>query len=89
MLDQSSHKLPVNNKRPLADLYKTFMKSANFGSWLQARTSDLNREWRRNYLNVLCTQDMKRWTQERVMMQCEVECVDLFLRLQEEIVCSF
>ena len=38
------------------------------------------------YLNVFVSSDVQGWARERIQLQSEVECVDLLLRMQEEIV---
>ncbi|KAI8814967.1 hypothetical protein BJ742DRAFT_671214 [Cladochytrium replicatum] len=86
IIEQSVPTLPVATRRPVAELYRLFLKSPNFSSWLQARTEDVHREWRRQYLQVMCTADIPKWTEERLQIPGgEVECVDLLLRLRDEL----
>ncbi|KAI8812444.1 hypothetical protein BJ742DRAFT_736084 [Cladochytrium replicatum] len=85
-IEQSVPTLPVATRRPVAELYRIFLKSPNFSSWLQARTEDVHREWRRQYLQVMCTADIPKWTEERMQVPGgEVECVDLLLRFRDEL----
>ncbi|KAI9318265.1 DNA alkylation repair enzyme-domain-containing protein [Obelidium mucronatum] len=79
----SNPNLPVTSKKALLGFYKQFLKSPNFASWLQNRSAELNREWRSHYMNVLCESDILAWGAERGRL--EIECVDLLLRLKEEI----
>jgi hypothetical protein len=66
------------------EFYRLFLKSPNFGSWLQTRTSEVYREWRRYYVEIMCNSDITLWTRETG--RDEVECIDLMLRIKEEIV---
>ncbi|KAJ3180110.1 Protein dennd6a [Irineochytrium annulatum] len=83
--------MPVQNRRPLVDFYRQFLKSPNFGLWLQTRTADLNREWKRHYFGILCDANIAEWVaggaggDERNMPKQEVECVDLLLRMRDEL----
>ncbi|TPX71120.1 hypothetical protein SpCBS45565_g01383 [Spizellomyces sp. 'palustris'] len=92
-----STNLPVNCKRPLSDLYRAFLLSVNFAAWLQSRTEEVYREWRRRYLDVLCEEDVASWAIERLNGAApnrvrrrgstgDVECVDLLLRIRDEVV---
>ncbi|KAJ3162799.1 hypothetical protein HDU86_003773 [Geranomyces michiganensis] len=94
--------LPVATKRPLKDLYRTFLVSPNFAAWLQHRTEDVFRDWRRRYIAVLCTHDVDAWARERLgdvgrspskrssarrsSGAGDIECVDLILRVRDEVV---
>ena len=89
LLESSPPLLSVALKGPVAELYRKFLKSANFGSWLQIRTGQVNREWRIAYLNVICTQNMEEWAREKLLSHRDVEVMDLLLRIQDELVCSF
>ncbi|KAJ3066171.1 Protein dennd6a [Podochytrium sp. JEL0797] len=79
----STPNLPVSSKKSLLQFYKQFLKSPNFASWLQHRSAELNREWRAHYMHVLCDSDVVAWGRERGRQ--EIECVDLLLRLKEEV----
>ena len=85
MLEQSLPKLPVSVKKPLVELYSCFFRSIHFGSWLQYRTSDINREWRRAYLNLICSSDIQKWTFEKLSLESDAEVIDLFFRIQDEL----
>ncbi|KAI9094902.1 hypothetical protein DFS34DRAFT_627620 [Phlyctochytrium arcticum] len=90
--------LPVNCKRPRVDLYRAFLHSANFAAWLQYRTEETYREWRRRYIEVLCADDVADWALQKLSAPHahnphrrrhsapNVECVDLMLRLRDEVV---
>ncbi|KAI8589363.1 hypothetical protein BDZ88DRAFT_418612 [Geranomyces variabilis] len=94
--------LPVATKRPLKDLYRAFLLSPNFAAWLQHRTEDVFRDWRRRYIAVLCTHDVDAWARERLGDVArspsrrspvrrgsgagDIECVDLILRVRDEVV---
>ncbi|KAJ3017717.1 Protein dennd6b [Thoreauomyces humboldtii] len=101
----STNILPVSNKRPLRDLYRAFLLSPNFAAWLQHRTEEVFRDWRRRYLCVLCTHDVTAWARDRLTngpsasgrnhsaptggrrgSAGDVECVDLILRIRDEVV---
>ncbi|KAJ3026619.1 UNVERIFIED_CONTAM: Protein dennd6a [Siphonaria sp. JEL0065] len=75
--------LPVTSKKALLGFYTQFLKSPNFASWLQYRSAELNREWRAHYMNVLCDSDVNAWGAEQGRQ--EIECVDLLLRVKEEV----
>ncbi|TPX61088.1 hypothetical protein PhCBS80983_g01368 [Powellomyces hirtus] len=58
--------LPVHTKRPLRDLYRAFLLSPNFAAWLQHRTEEVFRDWRRKYIAVLCTSDVENWAKDKL-----------------------
>ncbi|KAI8915255.1 hypothetical protein DFJ77DRAFT_430348 [Powellomyces hirtus] len=74
--------LPVHTKRPLRDLYRAFLLSPNFAAWLQHRTEEVFRDWRRKYIAVLCTSDVENWAKDKLANAC----VDLILRIRDEVV---
>ncbi|KAH9245799.1 hypothetical protein BASA81_016689 [Batrachochytrium salamandrivorans] len=77
--------LPVTAKRPIPELYRQFLKSPNFATWLQHRTAEVGREWQHQYFNVLCFSDIASWAKERLNAHADVECIDLLLRLRNEV----
>ncbi|KAI8822084.1 uncharacterized protein EV422DRAFT_577802 [Fimicolochytrium jonesii] len=98
-IEQCAPNLPVTPKRPIADLYRSFLLSPNFAAWLQHRTSDVFRDWRRRYLEVLCNEDVETWARSKLQKAAtrgglsgrrgsggDVECVDLLLRIRDEVV---
>lgn len=95
-IEQTPPNLPVSCKRPLSDLYRAFLMSPNFAAWLQCRTSQVFQDWRRKYLEVLCTADVEGWVKAKIGGRSwgdgrrsgggDVECVDLLLRLRDEVV---
>ncbi|KAJ3066260.1 Protein dennd6b, partial [Quaeritorhiza haematococci] len=86
-IEQSAPTLPVGMKRSIVDLYRAFLKSPNFASWLQHRTSEMYREWRRKYFEVLCEADVVKWCGDKIEGAggSDVECVDLLLRMRDEL----
>ncbi|KAJ3219641.1 Protein dennd6a [Dinochytrium kinnereticum] len=82
-IEASAPTLPVQSRRSIVELYRLFLKSPNFGLWLQTRTQEVNREWRRHYINVICDSDIVQWMKSE--KREEIECVDLLLRIREEI----
>ncbi|KAJ3039424.1 Protein dennd6a [Rhizophlyctis rosea] len=84
-IEQTAPNLPVPSRRSISDLYRQFLKSPNFAAWLQHRTSEVYREWRRRYLDVLCESDMEGWAKGRMERGGEVEVVDLLLRIRDEL----
>ncbi|KAJ3186489.1 Protein dennd6a [Gaertneriomyces sp. JEL0708] len=96
-IEQTAPNLPVHCKRPITDLYRAFLMSPNFAAWLQNRTSEVFREWRRRYLEVLAGSDVEKWAKAKLGTTFlsgtnarrgsgDVECVDLLLRLRDEVV---
>ncbi|KAI8928173.1 hypothetical protein BC831DRAFT_449471 [Entophlyctis helioformis] len=84
-IEQSVPTLPIAAKRPIPDLYRLFLKSPSFAAWLQSRTADVTREWRQRYLDTLCFSPVDTWARGRLAARADVECVDLLLRLREEL----
>ncbi|KAJ3387506.1 hypothetical protein HDU84_000757 [Entophlyctis sp. JEL0112] len=82
-LKTSPPDLPVKSKKLLIDLYARFLKSPNFAAWLQQRSAEVNRDWRAQYTSVLVDADVVAWMREKGRR--EVECVDLMLRLKDEV----
>jgi len=81
MVETTPPLLPVALKRPLTDLYRAFLMSPNFASWLQGKTADVYRLWRKRYLQVICQADLRLWS----ITIGQVETVDLLLRIREEL----
>ncbi|KAH9248472.1 hypothetical protein BASA81_013871 [Batrachochytrium salamandrivorans] len=48
-IEQSIPILPVTAKRPIPELYRQFLKSPNFATWLQHRTAEVGREWQHQF----------------------------------------
>ncbi|KAJ3126014.1 Protein dennd6b [Nowakowskiella sp. JEL0407] len=84
MVESNVPTLPVSNRRPIPELYRNFLKSPNFASWLQHRTTNFYRDWRRRYLSVLSDSDISQWMANRDD-DGDVECVDLLMRLKDEL----
>ncbi|KAH6574559.1 hypothetical protein BASA61_006936 [Batrachochytrium salamandrivorans] len=84
-IEQSIPILPVTAKRPIPELYRQFLKSPNFATWLQHRTAEVGREWQHQYFNVLCFSDVASWAKGRLNAHADVECIDLLLRLRNEV----
>ena len=74
--------IPLFSKRPLIDFYRAFLKSPNFASYLKQRTSDVYRSWRSQYLQILCTSDLKAWIDKQ---NDTIEIIDLLMRLRDEL----
>ena len=74
------------SKRPTADLYRAFLKSPNFASWLAQKTKAAYRDWRNHYLNLLANADIEYYVKVRIS-DSFIECIDLLMRLREEVVC--
>ncbi|KAJ3361835.1 hypothetical protein HDU91_003721 [Kappamyces sp. JEL0680] len=83
-IDQSVPSLPLQSKRPLAEFYDKFLMSPNFASWLSHKTSSAYRNWRNYYLKLLANADIEYWIESR-LSDSIVECIDLMMRLKEEI----
>ncbi|ORY30099.1 DUF1630-domain-containing protein [Rhizoclosmatium globosum] len=83
LLQTTPPPLPTTSKKSLLDLYARFLKSRTFASWLSHRSAELNREWRGHYMHVLCESDVEAWGREEGRL--EIECVDLLLRVKQEI----
>jgi hypothetical protein len=58
------------------------MLSPNFASWLQGKTAEVYRIWRKRYIEVICGSDVRGW----VSGVDGVEAVDLFMRISQELV---
>lgn len=84
LIEQSVPSLPLNSKRPIADFYKSFLMSPNFASWLSQKTKSAYRNWRSVYLQLLANSDLEYWVESRIADNI-VECIDLLMRLREEI----
>ncbi|KAJ3108587.1 Protein dennd6a [Phlyctochytrium planicorne] len=82
-LEVSAPSLPVQSRRSIVELYRLFLKSPNFGLWLQTRAQEINREWRNHYISVICDSDIAQWMKTGKIE--EIECVDLLLRIRDEI----
>jgi hypothetical protein len=66
----------------LLKLYKSFLESANFHSWLSRREFRARCQLRRVYLDHLSAFDFRKWIQSKH----EVEIVDALLSLKAELV---
>ncbi|KAI8899335.1 hypothetical protein BC833DRAFT_586154 [Globomyces pollinis-pini] len=86
IIDSSPPTLPVASKRPVYEFYKLFLLSSNFAAWLQQKTDETYRDWRNHYLDVLCTQDIEIWAKQSLKKGDMVGCIDLLMRLKEELV---
>lgn len=75
--------LPLSSKRSISEFYKGFLKSPNFASWLASKTKMAYRDWRYYYLQLLANADLEYWIELHISNI--VECVDLLMRLQEEV----
>ena len=64
------------------------MFSPNFASWLSQKTTSVYRNWRHAYLELLGNSDLEYWIEARLTDNI-VECIDLLMRLREEIVSIF
>ncbi|KAL2918131.1 hypothetical protein HK105_202058 [Polyrhizophydium stewartii] len=84
-IEQSVPSLPVSAKRPIPDLYRLFLKSPSFAAWLQHRTAEVGREWRQKYFDTICAADIDGWARARLAAHSDVECIDLLLRLRDEL----
>lgn len=78
--------LPLKPKKPINELYIAFSKSPNFASWLSQKTVDAHKEWQHHYFNTLCTGPVQNWCVKKLREGCEVDCVDLMIRMREELV---
>ncbi|KAI9325886.1 hypothetical protein DFJ73DRAFT_632994 [Zopfochytrium polystomum] len=83
-VESSAPALPVQSRRSITEFYRLFLKSPNFGSWLQYQTATLHREWTQYYIRVLCESDVVQWA--KMPGREEIETVDLLLRIREELV---
>ncbi|KAH6560803.1 hypothetical protein BASA62_010237 [Batrachochytrium salamandrivorans] len=52
---------------------------------LPHRTAEVGREWQHQYFNVLCFSDVASWAKGRLNAHADVECIDLLLRLRNEV----
>nr|KAJ3422052.1 Protein dennd6b [Polyrhizophydium stewartii] len=68
-----------------SDLYRLFLKSPSFAAWLQHRTAEVGREWRQKYFDTICAADIDGWARARLAAHSDVECIDLLLRLRDEL----
>jgi hypothetical protein len=59
--------------------------SSNFASWLQEKTANVNREWHQCYFETLCFSPTEKWVKDKLARSMEVECVDLMIRLRDEV----
>ncbi|KAJ3222052.1 Protein dennd6a [Clydaea vesicula] len=85
-IETSTPALSVSLKRSASELYRAFLMSPNFASWLQQKTSEVFREWRRRYLEVICEANILEWARHDTPdPRSEVECVDLLLRIRDEL----
>ncbi|EGF77400.1 hypothetical protein BATDEDRAFT_91628 [Batrachochytrium dendrobatidis JAM81] len=84
-IEQSTPTFPVAAKRPIPELYRQFLKSPNFATWLQHRTSEVGREWQNKYFDVLCYSDIAAWVCDKLAIGANVECIDLYFRLKNEV----
>lgn len=73
--------LPLALRKPAVELYRAFLMSPNFASWLQGKTSDVYRVWGRRYIEVICLSDVRGWAGG----VGGVETVDLFMRISQEL----
>lgn len=78
--------LPVKTRTSVDRLYEAFFSSCNFASWVQFRTQEVNRQWQQTYRESLCSKDLNKWTQERLMLNCEDDAIKVYQLLQTEIV---
>ena len=83
-IEQSKPSLPLSAKRPISDMYRMFLKTPNFAAWLNKRTVDAEREWRLRYLDVLCFSSIEKWKSVAIRDESDVECIDLIMRLRDE-----
>ena len=86
MLEASPPSFPIPLKRNALDLYRLFLKSKNFSTWFQMKTSGLGREWRKRYLMVLSESNLSDWIGNGSSKRDHVECIDLLLRIRDELV---
>lgn len=63
------------------ELYRRFLKSGNFATWLHARTAQSEMELKRLHLAQLCDMDVPKWIADH----SEVEVIDLVMQLRDEI----
>lgn len=82
MVEANPPLLPVALKRSTVDLYRTFLLSPNFASWLSGKTADVYRLWKQRYIKVLCSSNISTWAES----VDQVEIVDLFMRIGQELV---
>ncbi|TPX46522.1 hypothetical protein SeMB42_g03146 [Synchytrium endobioticum] len=84
-VESSPPQLGLSARRPVVELYRQFLKSPNFASWLRGRIAEVNRIWRMKYLEVLTECNVSAWvTQQRMSAGGDVECIDLLMRIYGE-----
>ncbi|KAI9201829.1 uncharacterized protein BJ171DRAFT_516673 [Polychytrium aggregatum] len=84
-IEQSAPSLPIHSRRSLVEFYRQFLKSPNFAAWLQSRTSEIYREWRRCYFDILTSSDMAGWMRDRPKVNRRTECDQLVALIRKEL----
>ena len=79
--------IPTRSLKPVTDLYKLFIHSPHFASWLTLRTTESTREWRRRWFDLFCDCELSSWCIGFSSKGEDVKVVDLWLWVCELCVC--
>ncbi|KAB7507083.1 Protein DENND6B [Armadillidium nasatum] len=80
-LESSGPQLTSGIKGDWHSLYKCFFKTCNFSSWFNQRHQEMSKKLSVLHMQAICDANMKEW----VGSKCEVEVVDMVLRLREKL----
>ena len=80
--NQSGPVLSAGVKGDWENLYRRFVETNNFESWLKSRMEDVDRQLQNTHLEVLCNTDLSR---ENISTRQQVEVVDLVLKIRDKL----